>query len=38
MKQQTIAKVYAKSILELGDEKNIKIAEEMIKLLNVAGR
>lgn len=32
MKQQAIAKVYAKSILELGDEKKIKIADEMIKL------
>lgn len=32
MKQQAIAKVYAKSILELGDDKKIKIADEMIKL------
>lgn len=32
MKQQAIAKVYAKSILELGDDKKLKIADEMIKL------
>lgn len=38
MKQQTIAKVYAKSLLELGDEKNIKIADEMIKLTEVINK
>lgn len=38
MKQQTIAKVYAKSILELGDEKSIKIADEMIKLTEVINK
>lgn len=32
MKAQSVAKVYAKSILELGDEKNIKIADELTAL------
>lgn len=38
MKQQAIAKVYAKSILELGDEKKIKIADEMIKLTELINK
>jgi F-type H+-transporting ATPase subunit delta len=32
MKEQAVAKVYAKSLLELGDEQNIKIADELTKL------
>ena len=28
MKEQSIAKVYAKSFLELGDDKKIKIADK----------
>jgi F-type H+-transporting ATPase subunit delta len=35
MKEQAVAKVYAKSILELGDEKNVKIADELTKLTEV---
>ncbi len=38
MKQQTIAKVYAKSLLELGDEKNVKIADEMVRLTEVINK
>lgn len=38
MKQQAIAKVYAKSILELGDEKKLKIADEMIKLTELINK
>ena len=34
----SVAKVYAKSFLELGDEKNIKIADEMIKLTEVINK
>lgn len=32
MKEQAVARVYAKSLLELGDEKNVKIADELTKL------
>lgn len=32
MKEQTVAKVYARSMLELGDEKNVKLTEELIEL------
>lgn len=32
MKEQSVAKIYAKSLLELGDEKKINIADELIKL------
>lgn len=32
MREQTVARVYAKSLLELGDEKKINIAEELTKL------
>ena len=35
MKEQLVAKVYAKSFLELGDEKKVKIADEMVKLTEV---
>jgi F-type H+-transporting ATPase subunit delta len=32
MKEQAVAKVYAKSLLELGDENKIQIADELTKL------
>lgn len=35
MKEKAIAKVYAKSLLELGDEAKIQIADELIKLTEV---
>lgn len=35
MKELAVARVYAKSLLELGDEKNIKIADELTKLTEV---
>jgi len=35
MKEKTIAKVYAKSLLELGDEAKIQIADELTKLTEV---
>lgn len=35
MKEQSVAKVYAKSLLELGDEKNVKLADELVKLTEV---
>ena len=38
MKDQSIAKVYAKSFLELGDDKKIKIADEMIKFTEVINK
>ncbi len=38
MKEQSVAKVYAKSILELGDEKGVKIADELIKLTEVINK
>jgi F-type H+-transporting ATPase subunit delta len=38
MREQTVAKVYAKSLLELGDEKGIKLADEMIKLTEVINK
>ena len=38
MKELSIAKVYAKSFLELGDEKKIKLADEMIKLTEVINK
>jgi F-type H+-transporting ATPase subunit delta len=38
MKEQLVAKVYAKSILELGDDQNLKIADEMIKLTEVINK
>ena len=38
MREQTVAKVYAKSLLELGDEKGIKLADEMIQLTEVINK
>lgn len=38
MKEQTVAKVYAKSLLELGDEKKVAIADELIKLTEVINK
>jgi F-type H+-transporting ATPase subunit delta len=35
MKEQAVAKVYAKSLLELGDEKKIAVADELILLTEV---
>jgi F-type H+-transporting ATPase subunit delta len=35
MKEQAVAKVYAKSIIELGDDKKIKIADELTNLTEV---
>jgi F-type H+-transporting ATPase subunit delta len=32
MKEQTVAKVYARSFLEMGDEKGVKIADELTAL------
>lgn len=38
MKEQAVAKVYAKSLLELGDEKKVKIADELTKLTEVINK
>jgi F-type H+-transporting ATPase subunit delta len=38
MKEQAVAKVYAKSLLELGDEKKIDIAGELTKLTEVINK
>ena len=38
MKELAVAKVYAKSLLELGDEKKIKLADELIKLTEVINK
>lgn len=38
MKELSVAKVYARSFLELGDEKKINIADEMIKLTEVINK
>lgn len=38
MKEQTVAKVYAKSLLELGDEKKVQIADELTKLTEVINK
>ena len=35
MKEQAVAKVYAKALLELGDESKISIADELTKLTEV---
>jgi F-type H+-transporting ATPase subunit delta len=35
LKEQAVAKVYAKSLLELGDERKVNIAEELTKLTEV---
>ncbi|MCM2350264.1 MAG: F0F1 ATP synthase subunit delta [Bacteriovoracaceae bacterium] len=38
MKEQAVARVYAKSLLELGDEKKIQIADELTKLTEVINK
>ena len=38
MKELSVAKIYARSFLELGDDKKIKIADEMIKLTEVINK
>lgn len=38
MKEQAVAKVYAKSLLELGDEKKVAIADELTKLTEVINK
>lgn len=38
MREQAVAKVYAKSLLELGDEKKVNIADELIKLTEVINK
>jgi F-type H+-transporting ATPase subunit delta len=38
MKEQAVARVYAKSILELGDEKKIAIADELTRLTDVINK
>ncbi len=38
MKEQAVARVYAKSLLELGDEKNVKIADELTRLTEVINK
>jgi F-type H+-transporting ATPase subunit delta len=38
MKEQAVARVYAKSLLELGDEKNVDICAELIKLTEVINK
>lgn len=38
MKEQAVARVYAKSLLELGDEKNVKIADELTTLTEVINK
>lgn len=38
MKEQAVAKVYAKSLLELGDEKKVGLADELIKLTEVINK
>jgi F-type H+-transporting ATPase subunit delta len=38
MREQAVARVYAKSLLELGDDKKINIAEELTKLTEVINK
>lgn len=38
MKEQAVARVYAKSLLELGDDKKVAIADELIKLTEVINK
>lgn len=38
MKEQAVARVYAKSLLDLGDEKKVDIADELIKLTEVINK
>jgi F-type H+-transporting ATPase subunit delta len=38
MKEQSVARIYAKSLLELGDEKKVNIADELINLTEVINK
>lgn len=38
MREQAVARVYAKSLLELGDEKKVNIADELTKLTEVINK
>lgn len=38
MKEKAVAKVYAKSLLELGDDKKVNIADELIKLTELINK
>jgi F-type H+-transporting ATPase subunit delta len=38
MREQAVARVYAKSLLELGDDKKVNIAEELTKLTEVINK
>jgi F-type H+-transporting ATPase subunit delta len=38
MKEKTVARVYAKSLLELGDERKVAIADELTKLTEVINK
>lgn len=38
MKEQAVARVYAKSLLELGDDKKVAIADELTKLTEVINK
>lgn len=38
MKEQAVARVYAKSLLELGDERKVNIADELTKLTEVINK
>lgn len=38
MKQQAVAKVYARALLELGDERKINIADELTRLTEVINK
>lgn len=38
MKEQSVAKVYARSLLELGDERKVNIADELTKLTEVINK
>lgn len=38
MKEQAVAKVYAKSLLELGDERKVSLADELTKLTEVINK
>jgi F-type H+-transporting ATPase subunit delta len=38
MKEQSVARIYAKSLLELGDEKKVAIADELTKLTELINK
>ena len=38
MKEKAVAKVYARALLELGDEKKIQVADELVKLTEVINK